>query len=102
MCWEIWRRNLSPHTQQAFVGSGRYSCDEVIQQRRELARVTKEGDLQGGSVLRENVGVRFRMMPRCIFPSIDVPVFMGLTQQALLAVQQQGNKFLTQVYAETG
>ena len=39
-----WRRTLRRHPQQALVGNGRSRDEEVIQLRRELARVTKERD----------------------------------------------------------
>lgn len=39
-----WRRELRQHPQQAFVGNGRFRDEELIQLRRELARVTKERD----------------------------------------------------------
>ena len=39
-----WRRELSRHPEQAFVGNGRFRDEELSQLRQELARVTKERD----------------------------------------------------------
>ena len=39
-----WRRELHQEPAQAFRGNGRSRDEEVVQLRRELARVTKERD----------------------------------------------------------
>ena len=39
-----WRRELRQKSEQAFVGNGRARDEELVQLRRELARVTKERD----------------------------------------------------------
>ena len=39
-----WRRELRQKPEQAFMGNGRARDEELVQLRRELARVTKERD----------------------------------------------------------
>ena len=39
-----WRRELRQKPGEAFVGNGRAGDEELVQLRRELARVTKERD----------------------------------------------------------
>ena len=40
-----WRRELRQKPEQAFMGNGRARDEELVQLRRELARVTKEREL---------------------------------------------------------
>ncbi|MET0515182.1 MAG: IS3 family transposase [Nitrospiraceae bacterium] len=62
-----WRRELRQEPKQAFVGNGRSRDEELSQLRRELARVTKERDFlpRSGSVLRESIAMKFRMIQQC-------------------------------------
>ena len=62
-----WRRHIRGHGQKAFPGQGHARDEEVMQLKRELARVKKERDFfkRSGSVLRQRTEVKYRMIERC-------------------------------------
>lgn len=68
----------------AFLGLGKARDEEMAQLKCELARVKKERDFfaRSGSVLRESVEMRYRMIQRCrdaFHDSVDVSLLEGLT-----------------------
>ena len=62
-----WRREVRRTPDQAFPGHGRPREEELGQLRRELARVTQGAGFfaRSGSVLRESVAMKYRMIQRC-------------------------------------